>query len=275
MDLEHLSKGQIVLLTLLVSFVTSIATGIVTVSLMDQAPPAIAQTVNRIIERTVEKVVPQGQAASTVVTQEKTVVVKESDLVAAAVEKVSPSIARLYTRDPESPVFLGLAVVLNASGTLVADTLALGDSGDANVALPDGTRVRAIVTARDNGNGLAFLQAATSTTVGDVQKPISWKPASLAAARPVLGATVIVLSGKTVARIEDGIVTALIAARQGTADVLDTNVNDDAVMRGSPLINIDGNVVGVSTEISRASSPTGFLSVAALFPDTSEAASER
>ena len=51
MDMEELSKSQIILLTLLVSFVTSIATGIVTVSLMNQAPPAIAQTVNRIIER--------------------------------------------------------------------------------------------------------------------------------------------------------------------------------------------------------------------------------
>ena len=85
MDIEHLSKSQIVLLTLLVSFVTSIATGIVTVSLMDQAPPAIAQTVNRIVERTVEKAVPLGQAASTVVTTEKTVVVKESDLIVQAV----------------------------------------------------------------------------------------------------------------------------------------------------------------------------------------------
>ena len=34
MNMEELSKSQIVLLTLLVSFVTSIATGIVTVSLM-------------------------------------------------------------------------------------------------------------------------------------------------------------------------------------------------------------------------------------------------
>ena len=34
MDLEKLNKSQIVLLTLLVSFVTSIATGIVTVALM-------------------------------------------------------------------------------------------------------------------------------------------------------------------------------------------------------------------------------------------------
>src|SRR3989344_3153329 len=96
MDLEQLSKTQIILLTLLVSFVTSIATGIVTVSLVNQAPPGITQTVNRIVERTVERVVPdvkltQGAA---VVTTEKTVVVKEDDLIAEAIGKVSSRVIR-------------------------------------------------------------------------------------------------------------------------------------------------------------------------------------
>ena len=86
MEIEELSKSQIILLTLLVSFITSIEPGIVTVSLMDQAPPIIAQTVNRVIERTVETVVPKGQTASTVVTQEKTVIVKETDLISQAVK---------------------------------------------------------------------------------------------------------------------------------------------------------------------------------------------
>ena len=40
--MEHLNKQQLILLTLLISFVTSIATGIVTVSLMDQAPQGAA-----------------------------------------------------------------------------------------------------------------------------------------------------------------------------------------------------------------------------------------
>jgi hypothetical protein len=44
MDIEELSKSQLIMLALLLSFVTSMATGIVTFSLMDQAPPAIAQT---------------------------------------------------------------------------------------------------------------------------------------------------------------------------------------------------------------------------------------
>ena len=81
MELEKLNKSQIVLLTLLVSFMTSIATGIVTVSLMQQAPPEITETVSRVVEHTVEKVVP-GQTAAVAVPQTiKTVVVKESDLI--------------------------------------------------------------------------------------------------------------------------------------------------------------------------------------------------
>src|SRR3954470_13443353 len=100
MDMEHLNKSQIVLLTLLVSFVTSIATGIVTVSLMDQAPTTVAQTVNRVIEHTVEKVVQSAQTAAVAAppqVQEKTVVIKESDLISAAVEHVGPSVVRLYS----------------------------------------------------------------------------------------------------------------------------------------------------------------------------------
>src|SRR3989338_6887788 len=127
MDIEQLSKSQIVLLTLLVSFVTSIATGIVTVSLMEQAPPIVAQTVNRIVEHTVETVVPaaSGQAAATVVTQEKTVIVRESEQISKAVEKISPSMVRIYASGAEDAAFLGLGIVMDASGMIIADSVSL------------------------------------------------------------------------------------------------------------------------------------------------------
>jgi hypothetical protein len=94
MNLEQLTKHQIVLLTLLVSFVTSIATGIVTVSLMGQAPPEVTKVVNQIVEHTVEKVIPSTQGAS-VASTEKTVVVKDDDLAAQSIAKVQKSMIRI------------------------------------------------------------------------------------------------------------------------------------------------------------------------------------
>lgn len=56
MDINELNKKQLILLTLLITFVVSIATGIVTVSLMKQMPTSVPQTINNIIQRTIEKV---------------------------------------------------------------------------------------------------------------------------------------------------------------------------------------------------------------------------
>ncbi len=257
MDIEQLNKSQIVLLTLLVSFVTSIATGIVTVSLMDQAPPAVAQTVNRVIERTVETVTPSqtGQAAATVVTQEKTIVVKETDLISQAVQKISPSVVRIYTSSEDNPTFLAIGVVLDTKGSIVTDSVALPNS-DYVVALSDGARVRVFVNARDEKSGFAFLQPATSTA----SLP-AWKPAALSSGRVVLGGTIVGVTGKTVDRILPGVVTAMPAET-----IIDTNVDENSILPGSPIINTDGNIVGVSTGQSRSSSHSGFTSTILLLP---------
>ncbi len=265
MDMEHLTKSQIVLLTLLVSFMTSIATGIVTVSLMDQAPPIVASTVNRVIEKTIETVVPapQGQpaaAATTIVTNEKTVVVTESEQIAKAVARVSPSLVRVYTSAAE-PSFLGLGVVIDSGGTIVADIASLDERPEASIVLPDSTRVRAFVTKRDTALGIAYLSVST-TTEAQLSKPITWRPVSIATDKPVLGASSVALSGKTVARIASGLVTALIEDNS----IIDTNVAEPSIMQGSPLIDTSGNLVGVSTGVSRASSGQGFIAATQLLP---------
>lgn len=49
--MEELNKQQLIMLVFLVSFVTALFTGIVTVSLVNQAPAGITQTIQKVIER--------------------------------------------------------------------------------------------------------------------------------------------------------------------------------------------------------------------------------
>lgn len=262
MDIEHLSKSQIILLGLLVSFVTSIATGIVTVSLMEQAPPSIAQSVNRIVERTVERVVPApaSQTAATVVTREKTVVIKEAELIPQAVDRASPSAVRIYLGEGESSFFLGLGAVLSPDGLIATDNEAVLGIVDATIVLPDGSRVISDVAGRDKDTGVAFLQAATSTADG---KKIAWKPGVISIGSPRLGQTVIAIAGKSSNRIADGIITALGPELAGSS-VIETNIPGESVLPGGLLINTDGEIIGIHTSASRAHSQSGFMSSSAL-----------
>lgn len=264
MNMEQLSKSQIVLLTLLVSFVTSIATGIVTVSLMDQAPPAVAQTVNRIIERTIETVAvaPKTQTAATVVTQEKTVVVKESDLISQALARVNPSIVRLFTTSTDTPAFLALGVVMDASGTIVSDADMFKEGDVAIAELASGSRVRVSLTSQDTMSAVAYFSSATSTIEG--KSPV-WSPISIAGVHPTLGSTVIALGGKSTPRVGTGIVTTLIAsADEAGPQVIDTDIRVESIFAGSPLITTEGNLLGLRTGVARTASPTGFVSASVL-----------
>ena len=256
MDMEKLSKSQIILLTLLVSFVTSIATGIVTVSLMEQAPPAVAQTVNRIIERTVEKVVPAGQAAASVVTQEKTIIVNESQLISKAVARAEASIVRLYSNNAEDPTFLGIGVVVDSSGTIVGDAVAFGEAVNAVVELVDQTHVRAVVSSTNATSGLMFFSTATTTTDG---KPVTWTPINVDGGHPMLGETVVMIAGKTIARIAIGIITTL-ASSDSAPRIIETDIAPDSILYGSPLIDTDGSLLGISTGVSRVTFDSSFIS---------------
>lgn len=53
--MNDLNKHQLVLLVLLVSFITALATGIVTATLVSQAPPRLTHTIQRVIEKVTEK----------------------------------------------------------------------------------------------------------------------------------------------------------------------------------------------------------------------------
>ena len=86
MDIKDLNKSQLILLALLVSFVTSIATGITTVTLLQQAPESVTIPISRVVRQTIEKVVPGD-----VITKTETIVIKEEDLEVGAIATAQKS----------------------------------------------------------------------------------------------------------------------------------------------------------------------------------------
>lgn len=234
MDLEKLTKHQIVLLTLLVSFVTSVATGIVSVSLMDQAPPSVTRTINQIVEHTVEKVVPsdQGAAPATV----KTVVVKDDDLASQSIGTVQKSIIRIVEKGGEQLVARG--IITDAKGTAISDQASLDadPASDFEAILYSGERVPLTVRKQTGTTSpVATLDLAVGTSTG-------FAPASFAdPAALKLGQTVIRIGGTGTDVVGAGIIAAL--PRNGS--MVESTVS--SATPGSVVMTLFGEVIGIAT----------------------------
>ncbi len=263
MDLEHLTKHQIVLLTLLVSFVTSIATGIVTVSLVNQAPPGITRTINQIVEHTVERVVPAAEgtaavAAAPATVTERTIVVKDDDLAAQSIAKVQKSVARIVARG--GTLLITRALITSAGGTAIADRAALAASGVRNVEaiLADGNRYPVTVRPATRDQAVAVLDI-------DVGTSSAFSPAPLSdSAKVQLGQSVIRIGGTGSDSVATGVAASL--PDQAHPGLLEASVTSQTP--GAVLITMFGEVVGISTGASRALG-AGFYSIPSLPPAAS------
>jgi len=119
MDLNDLNKQQLILLALLVSFITSIATGIVTVTLMDQAPPGVTQTINRVVEKTVQVIAPPGSSENKNQIVTETVVVKEEDYIVDAAQKNKGNVIRVGTLSQQEGFRIGSIELTGSSAEAV------------------------------------------------------------------------------------------------------------------------------------------------------------
>ncbi|MDP2650096.1 MAG: hypothetical protein Q8P16_00855 [bacterium] len=241
MQLEELTKSQIVLLTMLVSFVTSIATGIVTAALIEEAPADVTRVIQRVVERTVETVTPaEGQQAA-VVTRERTVIVKESDLIAAAVAQNSSRVVRVLNQE-------GTAVALGAfvgnTGQVATDAAALTKDGSYSVSVGSDEAIAVEMTNEGGARGIALLK---------MQSDVATKSVVLSEKSVQVGQTVIAFAGSS-DRIAQGIITGI---EEG--GYIATSIDAKAIMPGAPLINADGEVIGMSTGASREKGASVFL----------------
>ena len=229
MDIKDLNKSQLIMLALLLSFVTSIATGITTVTLMQQAPASVTVPINRIVRQTVEKIVPGATTSTT-----QTVVVKEEDFVVDAIAKNQASIFSvskelLDETGKTTEVSAGRGLIVSNDGYLVTDATLVpdkevyyvkNDSGKfkADFVSTDkaGFSLLKIGEAVDGKSKLAF----TLPDFGDLNKMKA-------------GQKIIVLGGDISSFIFDG--------------SKDMKINVTKTNAGGLVLDLDGDVLGIAS----------------------------
>lgn len=243
MKLEELNKSQIVLLTLLTSFVTSIATGIITVALIEEAPADVTRVVQRVVEHTVETVTP-GEQQATVITTEKTVIVKESDLIAQAVAQNAP---RIVSVQDAKGAFVSLGTLVSTGGLIAVDASTLADGATYSITVGEDAMPLAVVL-KESGVALLRFDAESVKTEKVLFADVS----------PALGQTVFTFVGEKAMGIAQGIVARV------TDESITTDISAGSVTAGAPIFNVDGNLVGITTGTSRAINASAYTPVSVI-----------
>lgn len=257
--MEELNNSQLILLAILVSFVTSITTGVLTVSLLTEDSPTVTQTINRVVERTIETVVP-GETKTVV--KEVPVVVTEEELIVKVVNSAIPAVVPLALSANKDHT-LGLGFILDDGVHVITSSLILPggnskDRGPYTLTLEDGGELMAELVKVSAEADLAVLKVTKSkpprgesaNILTELLTPSSppVKGVKIGSSELLVGQTVIAL-GSTDAEaspVTVGIVSSLVTARQSTSTVaIKTNAADSHNL-GGPLFNIQGEVVAVN-----------------------------
>ncbi|MDQ5922611.1 MAG: serine protease Do [Patescibacteria group bacterium] len=128
MDIKDLNKSQLILLAILLSFVISIATGITTVTLMEQAPPSITIPITRVVKETVEKVVPEG-----VDTTPGDVLSPEEKKLLEELKAIKPLTVSLFLRVGTEDKLLGTGLFLGDNKVVFASIIDSPKEGEVYV----------------------------------------------------------------------------------------------------------------------------------------------
>jgi len=227
MDIKDLNKSQLILLAVLLSFVTSIATGITTVTLMQQAPASFTTPVNNVIKQTIEKI-QQVEGKTTV----QTVIVKEEDLVVDAIAKNQLAIFTI-SKEVAGPdgiateIFLGRGFAVSSDGLVVVDGNLATDKGIYYVKNDSG-KFKADFVSADKA-GFSFLK---------IGAPLDEKN-QIAFTVPTLGDFDKMKIGQKILILGSGISSFIF---EGT----NININITKSNTGGMILNLDGEVIGIA-----------------------------
>jgi len=253
--MESLTKTQIVLLVLLVSFVTSLATGIVTVTLVNQAPQPITHTINKVVEKLVPKEVPIKEKTVIFSNEENLVkVIKEASLAVVSVMTATVKDLTATTTSEETgkkPMLAGSGFFVSKEGLVLTNKHIVGDETLEYVVMTsDGNTYPATVISRSPSQDVAVLKVEGNNfnfiPLGD-SKNIN------------VGQTAIALGsdlGEFQNTVSVGVVSGLnklaaalnsVSGPEDLVALIQIDAATNPGNSGGPLVDLNGRAIGINT----------------------------
>jgi len=224
MDIEDLSKSQLLLLTILVNFVVSIATGILTVSLLAAAPTTVTQTVNRIVDNTIETIAAPIQ---TVVTKAPPQGPTTDELLTSAVSAGNARTVLIYKGSTTTPA-IAYGVYLPVSKA-VATVTTQALPKDAVIEFGTGATARASLSK--TGGGITIYGFADNAILPEAP------PAGL------IGANTLKQGQTVLGTTKDSVATTGIIGKIDENGIYSTI---SGIPVGASIVDLSGAVIGVA-----------------------------
>lgn len=308
--MEDLSRKQFIMLVLLVSFITSLVTGIVTVSLTEQSPMPISQTIQNVVEKIVPGVT--GKPVENPPPVNQNITTKEEDVVKVVSQVSSAVVSIVATKDlpvveqyfinpfegdeffknfpgiqipqyrqngtEKKQVSSGTGFFITKDGIILTNKHVVEDiEASYSVILNDGRKMDAKVLARDPFQDIAILK---------IEKEENFNFAPLGDSDKLnVGQSVIAIGnalGEFRNTVSVGIISGLHRSimAQGSlsgAENLEELIQTDAAINpgnsGGPLLDLSGKVIGINTAVAQSAENIGFaLPVNIAKRDASDAA---
>ena len=266
MDLKELDNYQLVLLTLLISFVSSIATAVITVYLLQQSP-TVSSVINQVIQRTIEQASPTN-IPDIQQPKPQTIIIKEDDLVAQSLIQGFKQVGGIYgvttvdqptaqidpgtltasaaTGTVEQPVpkttesLIALGVLIDTKGTFITSGKYQKSDGDF-VKLSGGSyEITKTTYMSDSDNSILTLTPKNKATSFADIAPESTTDV------PKVGQTALVigLDGKFIkSTITSVVAPSKDATALGSVITLQHDISTKYV--GAPVFSSDGKIIGI------------------------------
>jgi len=239
--MEDLTKQQLILLALLLSFVTSIGTGIITVSLLRDAPQGVTQTINRVVEKTIENVLPTQTTIKETEKQTR-VVVEKDDAITTAVAKAKKSLVRVYNTLGEEKSFFAIGFIVSEKGTIAVTGEGFVPEYKYAAVLDDGTQYDLKLKKDITSNNAVFFDIVQ----GEDQKDTFSSFTQLPSSDLRLGQSVINVGGEKDTSIQIGRISVLpkISDEEGNDVISGIETDIGSGTLGSLLIDFSGALIG-------------------------------